>query len=104
MNIGKNRVRSMVNQLNAASRSSVTSSIPDKKITNLVNTRRTLHIDPPHNLSTSNSTIKSSVTPANRQTLQRAITINHNGPTTTSPSSISLTSTNNGPTLNSKRK
>ena len=104
MNIGKNRVRSMVNQLNAASRSTVTSSTSDKRIPTLVNGRRPLNMDTSNNLSTSISTSKPNVTPTNRPTLQRAMTINHNASIAPTSSTITPPNTNNNLPSTYKRK
>jgi hypothetical protein len=86
--VGKNRVRSMVNQLNAAvssTRPTVPSSMAGKRtITapSLANTRRPL----PTESTTSNG--KNTVTSPNRPSLQRAMTINNNNsPVTPSPPS-----------------
>ncbi|CAF4038614.1 unnamed protein product [Rotaria sp. Silwood2] len=96
--IGKNRVRSMVNQLNAAvssSRPTIPSATSAKRTSipsSSVNARRPVSLEP-----TTNSTIstnKTAITPLSRPSLQRAMTIN-NTPIIPSPPSIPPTTNNN---------
>ena len=84
ISLGKNRVRSMVNQLNAAV-STTSSTNPTKRIpvatTSTINTRR------PGSTETTNKTS------INRPSLQRAMTMNNQSPVTPSPPSTPPTMT-----------
>jgi len=95
VSLGKNRVRSMVNQLNAAvssSRPTIPSTIPVKRTPTMpsstVNPRRLASIEP-------TSTNKTTITSSNRPSLQRAMTINNQSPVTSSPPSTPPTINNN---------
>lgn len=91
--LGKNRVRSMVNQFNAAARP----TNPEKaRIPTLIGTRRTMTIDSP-------TMTKSNIVSPPRPSLQRAMTINHNSPTPPSPP-VTPSMINPNPLSNSKRK
>ena len=85
---GKNRVRSMVNQLNAAvssTRPTIPSTISGKRTPNLpptVNSGRSGPTEPTINSTT--STNKTTITSPNRPSLQRAMTIHNNSPVTPS--------------------
>jgi hypothetical protein len=106
ISLGKNRVRSMVNQLNAAvssssssSRPTIPSTIPVKRIptntttSSVVNSRRQVLVEPTTNSTT--STNKTTIVSPNRPSLQRAMTINHQSFITPSPPSTPPTITNN---------
>jgi len=87
VSLGKNRVRSMVNQLNAAVSSTTRPAIPST-----VNPRRIVSIEP-------TSTNKTTITSSSRPSLQRAMTINNQSPVT--PSTIN---NNNNISSTYKRK
>ena len=84
--LGKNRVRSMVNQFNAA----VSTSSSPKRIpipsTSTINTRRPGPTD---------TTTRTSITSTSRPSLQRAMTMNNQSPITPSPPSTPPTMNNN---------
>ncbi|CAF3673835.1 unnamed protein product [Rotaria sp. Silwood1] len=98
--IGKNRVRSMVNQLNAAvssSRPTIPSTTSGKRTSipsSSVNVRRPVSMEPTMNSTI--STNKTAITSPSRPSLQRAMTIN-NTPVTPSPPSTPPTTNNNIP-------
>ena len=92
---GKNRVRSMVNQLNAAvssTRPTAPSSMTGIRTIAPISSRR---IEPTTNSIISNG--KTTITSPNRPSLQRAMTINNNSPVTPSPPSTPPTPNNNIP-------
>ncbi len=99
VSLGKNRVRSMVNQLNAAVSSTTSPAIPStisaKRTpttpSSTVNPRRVVSIEP-------TSTNKTTITSSSRPSLQRAMTINNQSPVT--PSTIN----NNNISSTYKRK
>jgi hypothetical protein len=97
VSLGKNRVRSMVNQLNAAvssSRPAIPTTVSTKRIpttaSSTVNSRRPVPIEP-------TTTNKPSITSPSRPSLQRAMTINNQSPVTPSPPSTPPTMNNNIP-------
>ncbi len=99
VSLGKNRVRSMVNQLNAAvssSRPAIPTTVSTKRIpttvSSTVNSRRPVSIEP-----TTTTTNKPSITSPSRPSLQRAMTINNQSPVTPSPPSTPPTMNNNIP-------
>ncbi|CAF4652958.1 unnamed protein product [Rotaria sp. Silwood1] len=98
--IGKNRVRSMVNQLNAAvssSRPTIPSTTSGKRTSipsSSVNVRRPVSMEP--TINSTISTNKTAITSPSRPSLQRAMTIN-NTPVTPSPPSTPPTTNNNIP-------
>jgi len=94
---GKNRVRSMVNQLNAAV-SSTRPAIPSGKPTpTFPSTGRPGTIEP--TIHSPTSTNKPTITSPNRPSLQRAMTINNNNPVTpSSPPTINNNNNNSSST------
>ncbi|UJR38330.1 hypothetical protein I4U23_031000 [Adineta vaga] len=97
--LGKNRVRSMINQLNAAvsstTRPVVPPVIPAKRVPTFpstVNLRRPDSVESP---ASPPPPAKPTITTPSRPTLQRAMTINTNRSGATSPSSTTTTTTNN---------
>jgi hypothetical protein len=105
ISLGKNRVRSMVNQLNAAvstsSRPTIPSTTSVKRIpiptTSTVNSRR-----PPGSIEP--TTNKTSITSPSRPSLQRAMTINNQSPVTPSPPSTPPSMNNTNTSSTYKRK
>ncbi len=94
---GKNRVRSMVNQLNAAvssTRPTIPSASSGKRIPTFpstVNSGRPGTIEP--TIHSPTSTNKPTIPSPNRPSLQRAMTINNNNPVTpSSPPTINNSS------------
>ena len=82
---GKNRVRSMVNQLNAAvssTRPTIPSTIPGKRTPNFPPTVNSGRSEP--TINSTISTNKTTITSPNRPSLQRAMTIHNNTPLTPS--------------------
>jgi len=82
---GKNRVRSMVNQLNAAvssTRPAIPSGKPTPTFPSTVNSGQSGIIEP--TIHSPTSTNKPTITSPNRPSLQRAMTINNNNPVTPS--------------------
>lgn len=107
--LGKNRVRSMVNQLNAAvssTRPAVPIVIPTKRAPSFPST-----VNPRHSALTESSTsppptpaiTKPTITTPSRPTLQRAMTINMNRSGATSPPSTPSTTNNNIPSAYKRR-
>jgi hypothetical protein len=98
MSVGKNRVRSMINQLNAAvssSRPAVPSVISGKRTLTTqssINSRRPVSMEPTNLITSTN---KMTITSPNRPSLQRAMTITNNSSVTPSPPSISPTINHN---------
>ena len=92
----------MVNQLNAAvsSRPTVPSTVPTKSIptstTSTVNSRRPAPVEP--------TTNKTAITSPSRPSLQRAMTINHQSPVTSSPPSTPPTMNNANASSTYKRR
>jgi hypothetical protein len=108
ISIGKNRVRSMVNQLNAAvssSRPVIPSTISAKRIPTIqssINSRRPVSNEPTNSITSTN---KTTIVSPSRPSLQRAMTINNNTPIIPSPPSTPPTINNNNNTSSTyKRK
>jgi hypothetical protein len=99
---GKNRVRSMVNQLNAAvssTRPAIPSTISGKSTPTVPSIGRPGTIEP--TIHSPTSTNKPTITSPNRPSLQRAMTINNNNPVT--PSSPPTINNNNSSSTYKRR-
>lgn len=105
VSLGKSRVRSMVNQFNAAvtssssSRPVIPSQIATKRtsITNpsTVNTHRQISVEPTTTTAPTNSINKPTITSPSRPSLQRALTLNNQSSVTSPPSTPPTISNNN---------
>ncbi|CAF1341688.1 unnamed protein product [Adineta ricciae] len=107
--LGKNRVRSMVNQLNAAvssTRPVAPVAIPTKRtplFSSVVNSRHSALTEPSTSPPPTPAITKPTITAPSRPTLQRAMTINMNRSGATSPPSTPSTTNNNIPSAYKRR-